>query len=66
MYMYINDEYAVDCIIAILCNSNKTFKTPSDNCVTYSYEETRSITLEDLRAALNDIIGGSKNEKTKH
>lgn len=64
--MYINDEYAVDCIISILCNNGNTFQTPNEYCVTYSYEETRSITLEDLRAALNDIIGGAKNETTKH
>jgi hypothetical protein len=57
--MYINDEYAVDCIISILCNNGNLFQTPNDYCVNYSYEETRSITLEDLRDALEKIIGGS-------
>lgn len=61
--MYINDKYAVDCIISMLSNNGNIFHTPDDYCVNYSYEETRSITLEDLRAALNDIIGGAKDAK---
>lgn len=65
--MYINDKYAVDCIIAILSQSDALFSTPNDYCVNYEWEETHSITLEDLRSALNVIIGGDKkDETTKH
>lgn len=61
--MYINDEFVVEVIMSILCNSECIFATPNDYCVNYTYEETHSITLEDLRKSLNDIIGGS-HEKT--
>lgn len=58
--MYINDEFVVEVIMSILCNSECIFDTPKDYCVDYTYEETHSITLEDLRKSLNDIIGGAK------
>lgn len=56
--MLINDKYAVDCIIALLCDNKTTFRTPDDYLSTYTYEESRSITLEDLRRVLNDILRG--------
>lgn len=63
--MYINDEYAVECIMSILCDIGNTFQTPNDYLTTYTYEDSRSITLEDLRDALKEIIGGS-HETTKY
>lgn len=60
--MLINDKYAVDCIISILCDNKSTFQTPADRLTTYTYEDSRSITLEDLRHALNDILKGGENE----
>lgn len=60
--MLINDKYAVDCIISILCDNKTTFQTPNDYLTTYTYEESRSITLEDLRHALNDILKGEERK----
>lgn len=54
--MYINDKYNVDVIMSIVSSSDAIFDTPHDYCVDYNYEETHSITLEDLRDILTDLF----------
>lgn len=56
--MYINDKYMVDLIMSVIINSDSVIDTPKDYCVSYEYEETHCITLEDLRNILTDILKG--------